>query len=388
MIVVGSYIVQYSEINLFIWTGTLLLPMGLMTFLFVAPKLFSLKNTSDSFSKKLYTLVTVYFFLFMIRRLFIDNSLVLISTNILFDFARIYLPFYGLFILHKKHGALIKHVKYNAYISLFICFGYIVVMFSDILLININSIRNVMFWNMPIGAFSSVAFWSLFYFVSKLVLDTNKKRIYLYLILLLPTVVILFSQSRGLVPSIVFGLLGILFLLKNAIKVVFPLTISIFIIFLFLNSINLNINREEVSITEIYYNRFEKSSNRNIITNDSRYSLWQDAVGSIIEHPFGGASISSKIGVHNFYLEMLMHFGIFGLLYMIILFLDLKYLVKFIHFIKRLDNKNLLIIAGTTFAIFSHALVAGLLSETYTDFYWSIAMLIILRKEIINNLTS
>jgi O-antigen ligase len=385
LLVVGSFIIEYTEINLIVWTGTLLLPLALMIFLFIAPRFFNILNNFDSFTKGMVILITTYFFLLFVRGFFMSNDPVIIATNLLFDYTRIFLPFYGILIILKKNGSLLKHIKYNAYLSLLICSCYLIIIFSSSFLLDINSIRQIMFWNMPIGAFSGVALWSLFYFLSRLLLESKSKRLFLYLGVLLPIAVIFLSQSRGLLPSIIIGLFMILLLSKNKIKKLLPFLIGIFILFLIANTVNLNISNEDVSITEIYLERFTNSSNKNLITDDSRFGLWKNAIESIFSHPFGGANIDSEIGVHNYYLEILMQFGMFGLLYMIILFLYLKYLVKITFFIKRLDNKNLFIIAGTTLAIFSHALVVGLLANVDTVFYWSIAVLLCLRKEIIKS---
>ena len=386
VLVVGSFIAQYTEINLIFWNGTLLLPFALMTLLSIIPKLFNLLSNFDSFTKQIIIVITIYFFLIFVRNFFLFGDPIIILTNLLFDFTRIFLPFYGVLIILKKNGSLLKHIKYNAYLSLIICFCYLIVIFTSSSIFNVNSLRNLAFWNMPLGAFSSLGLWSLFYLLSKLLLEyKNKRRLLLIVLILLPLAVILLSQSRGLLPSIILGIYAIIVLSKNKIKGVLPVFIGVIILFFVANMVSFNISNEDVSVTDIYSERFSSSSNGNIITDDSRFALWQNAIESIFSHPFGGASIKSKIGVHNLYLEMLMQIGVFGLFYTILLFIGMRKVIKFLIKFKLSVSNDSLITTGLALAVLYHAIFGGLLGGTFTFLYWSIALLLCLRIEVIKS---
>jgi len=389
IIVVGSFILQYSEVNLFVWQGTLLLPIALLLFFLIFKQFINISRYLSVTEKRIVTIVSLFFIFQIISNLLKGGSAVIISTNFLFSFTRLYLPFYGVFILLQKKDSLMVHIKYNAYMSLFICFGYILTIFNGNIFQNIISLRTITFWNMPIGGFSSLALWSFFYFASKLTLAPGETRKYMYFLLVLPILIVFISQSRGLLPSIIFGFVGILSVSKNKMKGIIPALTGLVIILIVLNNINFNFGGFNESVTNVYLSRFDENGRNTSVSSDSRFSMNKEAWASILEHPLGGATIESKVGIHNFYLAILMQFGIFGFLYMMLLYLSLKPSVKFIYkTISKVTASHLIIIAGVVISILFHTLIAGLLGGVDTLFYWSIAMILVLRKEITSHIQS
>ena len=155
------------------------------------------------------------------------------------------------------------------------------------------------------------------------------------------------------------------------------------------NSLTIDIAGQTRTYWGIYFDRLSQLLVPGAIYEESRYYIWQEAWASIKQHPFGGASISSNVGVHNAYLQMLMQFGIFGGLYLILIFSLLIYGVVFlIRHTGLVRRSEFIIITLYTMGILSHAIAGGIFGGVDTYFYWSIAMIVILRKIIRQSLNN
>ena len=386
LMVVGSFIIQYSEVQLLVWKGSLLVPFALTLLLLKLKQFINIPIHLHFVEKKIVTIVTIFFIFQIITTILNGGSAINISISILLNFVRSYLPFYGVFLLLRKNNSLFLHIKFNAYVSLLICIGYIFTMFSSVdTILNIISLRMITFWNMPIGSFSFLAMWSLFYFASKLILVPRERRKYIYFLSVLPVFIVFISQSRGLLPSILFGFVGILLVSKMKVKSLLSALTGVAIILLIMN--NLSFSGLNETMTNIYLSRFDESAGNINLLNDSRFSMNKEALASILEHPLGGASIESKVGIHNHYLNILMRLGIFGLLYMMLLYLYLQSSIKYIFkMIPKVTSSQLMIITGLLISNLLHTLIAGLLGGVDTLFYWSIAMILVVRKEIASHI--
>ena len=375
--VVGYYILQYTEINLYVWRGSLLVPIvALFTI-----QIFNLKNTRNNNNgglRLIGLLLVSFYFLLMIGNSFIRmNNFYYFSMSLLVGVGLIYGPFYGVWKIAGNSQLIYNHIKYNAYISAGIGVGYIVVIIQKLATIpQISELRNVKFLGMPIGGFSYLLLWSYFYFIS-LILSRRSNKYYSYIPVFISIIVILISQTRGLLLSLGFGTIIIIYIAKRK-SIVLGFVISTFIAIIALDTlIVVNSESKSQSLVSVYSDRFDGSMTGTGIAYDSRFDIWSEAWGVIMNNPLGGGRISYKVGVHNIYLSIMLQYGVLGgvliFTYLVLLLFYSKYIL---NKLKYSENEKLIQIAMVGMAMMVHSLVGGLLGSTLPYLFWSMALIL------------
>ena len=389
LIIIGSYAIQYTEINLIAWRGSLLMPV---IGIFIPRLMVGLVRTvklRDDFEKVVFFIITIFFSYSVIRGLINTNNYYIYAMSLLQNIARIYAPFFGIYLISLHLESIYKHVRYNAYFGLSICIGFLLIIFiSPFSIGDTSKLRFITFWKMPIAGFSSIALWCFFYYFA-IFLYSGFQKLLSFAPLLISAAIILLGQSRGLILSLATGIFSMMIIAQKKIKWV-GLSLIVVVTLVYLgNSLTIDIAGQTRTYSGIYLDRLLQLLIPGALYEESRYYMWQEAWASIKQHPFGGAKISSKVGVHNAYLQMLMQFGIFGGLYLIIIFI---LLINGVVFLKRhtglVRSPEFNIITFYTMGIFSHAIIGGILGGVDTYFYWSIAMIVVLRKIIRQSLSN
>lgn len=379
-ILIASYIIEYSKVNLLLWSGSLLLPFVILFFIILSTKLRRLKPYLTGISKIIFSTYIVYFILSSFNSFFYYKAFYDYLLNILDVFARNLIPFLGIIVVGKNQEAVYRHLKYNAWISNVIGIGFLLSWISNLQVVTtIQDLRYVKFMNMGIGGFSFLFLWSFFYYFSKASLTKEKKSKNIFL-LVMPIILFIISQTRGLLLSIGGGIITILYLRNDKIKALSMLVVGITCLVLVSSIMKINIGETTTSLFNIFADRFQdKQINSSLITDDSRFLLWAEAYDSIIKNPFGGATISSELGVHNMYLQIIMNTGIFGIVYLLIMISSVVFILfSMLRSIKTIMNKYFNVICGTYIGIIAHAFIGGLLGGVDIFLYWSFGMSVVM----------
>jgi O-antigen ligase len=376
--VVGFYIIQYTEINLFVWRGSLIAP----AIVILLARLITVKNRNK---KKLggiamigFIVVSVYFLSSLVRSYINNDNMYLFVMSTMIGTGLIYGPFYGMWKIANNTNLIVNHIKYNAYISTFIAVGFIVMTLQGSNNITDNAqLRTTAFLGMPLGGFSYLALWSYFYHLSSM-LSQNKKRTYSYIAIIISIAAVLLSQTRGLLLSIAVGTI-VLFYIAQKKGTVLWVTFLLFGALLALDSfVSVGSENQQVSLVSIYEDRLTSSLVDNSGLYDSRFDIWTEAISVIMQHPLGGGRISHTVGVHNIYLSIMLQWGVLGGVFIVIILFVMLYYVKIIVYRMRfrVSSQEVMIVGMVGIAILQHSLVGGMLGSTISTLFWSIAVIV------------
>lgn len=386
IILVGSHLFQYSEINLFIWTGSLLLPTILIFLPTLFKRLIKINRLQDNYEKMVFYVISIFFIYPFLKGLLLSSDYYNFALSQLQKFSRMYIPFYGVYALTINKESIIKHVKSNAYTSIFICVGLGISVITTLIYVrSLDALRFITFWKMPLSAFSALALWGLFYYIA-IFFSGELKKIYKYVPLFLTAIIILLGQSRGLAISLGIGLIFMLIYARKKMVAIASMATTLVILISLSGYLRVDISGQNLTYFDVYYNRFSQVLTPGFLYEESRYQMWQEGWESIEDNPFGGGRISSRVGIHNEYLSIVLMYGIFGAFYIIIL---LSMVTKGVLYLKRrsinINNIDMNVVLLYTIGILTHALVGALLGGTNTYLYWSIAMIVILRRNFEQN---
>ena len=203
------------------------------------------------------------------------------------------------------------------------------------------------------------------------------KNYYSYIPVFISIIVILISQTRGLLLSLGFGTIIIIYIAKRK-SIVLGFVISTFIAIIALDTlIVVNSESKSQSLVSVYSDRFDGSMTGTGIAYDSRFDIWSEAWGVIMNNPLGGGRISYKVGVHNIYLSIMLQYGVLGgvliFTYLVLLLFYSKYIL---NKLKYSENEKLIQIAMVGMAMMVHSLVGGLLGSTLPYLFWSMALIL------------